>query len=166
MEQGKLSNKEFLELYRRHDSGLYHAVLHELRGLANREEPAREIIDQLWIEIWSHPRCIRAHNPSQRPLHSYLLHLGHRRARRYLKRLKTKASLPTVHLEGQEIYDKRAQDDAQLERWQGLCARLTSHNRKRIQHMLVKDGPRSDAERKLLQRLRRKFRGREILKHF
>jgi hypothetical protein len=150
----------FEALYRRYDAAVVSALRRQVRGFANPAESAREIVDDLWIELWAHPGYLLKHDPGRRPLGAFLAYLARQMAKRAWRTKQENEGTAAHRLGSQEIVDPATALDQMAEQWQELMHTLPRADVAFLDRILASKRKRTKKEQKRLERLIQKLRRR------
>ncbi len=148
----------FDTLYRRYDANIVRVIEQQLHNVSNREHQAREIADSLWLNLFKRPKYLSRHDPSRRPLSSYLKLLAWRAAQRFLLKLPSREEL--LGDEDENVADRSDEFERQADLYHEVVQLLpatTLAKALRIARRKKRNTTEQHWLRSLIRRLRKKL---------
>jgi len=148
----------FVALFGRYDADIVRVIERQLRGLTDREHRAREIADLLWFDLINHPDRLSRHDPSRRPLSSFLKLFAWRAGRRFLRRLPKREEL--LGNDDEKVIDRSEEFERLADQWDDVTQSLPAKALARALSILHRQHPSNTEQhwlRCVIRRLRKKL---------
>jgi hypothetical protein len=148
----------FGTLYWRCDADIMRVLRKQLHSVTDHEHRAREIADMLWVQLYAHPNYLSGHDPSRRPVRSYLELLARRAAQRFLLKLPEREEL--LGDEDENIADLFDEFERQADQYGEIAQSLSAKTLARALKIVHREQPTTTEQhwlRWLVRRLRKKL---------